>query len=108
MKPRLLDLFCSAGGCSVGYSRAGFDVVGVDINPQPNYPFEFHRGDALRILEGMIGGWQWTPFRLERYVAIHASPPCQAHSSIAKQQRVLPSGGLRASRPSECYAATPA
>ena len=70
MKPRLLDLFCGAGGCSVGYSRAGFDVVGVDLKPQPNYPYEFHQGDALAL----------TPWVVENFDAIHASPPCQAFS----------------------------
>ena len=82
MKPRLLDLFCGAGGSAVGYHQAGFEVVGVDIAPQPNYPFEFLQGDALWMLQ------QWVPDYVQDgrfafygwlFDAIHASPPCQAH-----------------------------
>ena len=70
-RPRLLDTFCGAGGCSVGYHRAGFDVVGVDNRPQKNYPFEFHLGDALEFIAE----------HGREFDVIHASPPCQAYST---------------------------
>lgn len=76
MKPRLLDLFCGAGGAAVGYHRAGFDVVGVDIAPQPHYPFEFIQMDALEYVRRC---W-WGVDAL--FDAIHASPPCQAYTTM--------------------------
>lgn len=84
MRPRLLDLFCGAGGAAMGYHRAGFDVVGVDIKPQPNYPFEFIQADALNYLRNCIASGLYG-----RWHAIHASPPCQAHTTIGKQIRKL-------------------
>jgi DNA (cytosine-5)-methyltransferase 1 len=68
----LLDLFCGAGGASMGYYRAGFDVVGVDIKRQSRYPFSFLCDDALEVL---------TTVDLSQFAAIHASPPCQDHST---------------------------
>jgi DNA (cytosine-5)-methyltransferase 1 len=75
-KPRLLDLFCGAGGASAGYELAGFDVLGVDLAPQPNYPFEFRQADAIDWLAA--GGWIG-------FDAIHASPPCQRYSNMTKR-----------------------
>ena len=76
---RLLDLFCGAGGAAMGYHRAGFDeIVGVDIKPQPRYPFDFVQADADKIALDTI------PTLFKEFIpdAIHASPPCQAHSAL--------------------------
>lgn len=75
-RPRLLDLFCGQGGAGMGYMRAGWDVTGVDIDPQLRYPFEFHQLDALKFL-------------LEHhheFDAFHASPPCQAFTNAQRIQ----------------------
>lgn len=76
-RPVLLDLFCGAGGASAGYDQAGWEVVGVDFQPQPRYPFEFIQGDALDYLDREL---TWVD-------AIHASPPCQAFSPASNASK---------------------
>lgn len=71
---KLLDLFCGAGGAGQGYIDAGFDVTGVDIASQPDYPGVFVQGDALAYLAS----------HGHEYDIIHASPPCQASSALSK------------------------
>ena len=83
---RLLDLFCGAGGAAVGYSRAGFDVVGVDNRPQPRYPFEFWQADALEYLRDVLANWG----SVVGVDAIHASPPCQRWSSKTRKPEKHP------------------
>jgi DNA (cytosine-5)-methyltransferase 1 len=89
-RPKLLDLFCCAGGAGMGYSRAGFDVVGVDLDRQLNYPFAFRQDDALQAMRDLLSG-AWLRFRegdeilkltLSDFDAIHASPPCQGYTAL--------------------------
>ena len=87
-RPRLLDLFCGAGGAAMGYHRAGFDVVGVDNRPQPRYPFEFHLGDAMT----------WP---LDGYDVIHASPPCWASRSGRGREKTVAGTSVSTSRRSD-------
>lgn len=83
-RPRLLDLFCCAGGAAMGYHRAGFEVVGVDIDPQPNYPFEFVQADAL----------QYLAEHDLQFDAIHASPPCQSFTAYRRKGHGVGDGYL--------------
>lgn len=79
---RLLDLFCGAGGAGEGYARAGFEVIGVDLNPKPlrHNPHECYQGDALAVLDTLLDGGMWQGYRLGDFAAIHASPPCLDYS----------------------------
>jgi DNA (cytosine-5)-methyltransferase 1 len=76
-RPILLDLYCGAGGAAMGYHRAGFDVIGVDIADQPHYPFEFWRLDALDLLARGA---------FDNIAAIHASPPCQQFTAYRRRR----------------------
>lgn len=76
-RPRLLDLFCCAGGAAIGYSNSGFEVIGVDIEEQPHYPLPFVKADALKL----------DPEFIASFDAVHASPPCQSYSDLAKRNK---------------------
>lgn len=75
-RPKLLDLFCCAGGAAKGYYDAGFEVVGIDIEQQPQYPYKFILSDALEYLEK----------NGSEYDVIHASPPCQGYSHLTPKE----------------------
>lgn len=91
-RPRILDLCCGAGAVSVGYHRAGFEVTGVDIEPQPRYPYRFIQADALLVMDALASlGWfaasDSTPIIAEDFDAYHCSAPCQLWSTSTLSQR---------------------
>ena len=97
-RPKLLDLFSCAGGAGMGYRQAGFDSYGVDIDPQPNYPFAFHQGDALEVLSCLYAGGsvvfthpdgRTEALTLADFEVIHASPPCQSYLNLGAVNRAL-------------------
>ncbi|GLW30156.1 DNA methylase [Actinoplanes regularis] len=85
-RPLLLDLYCCQGGAAAGYAAAGFDVIGVDLAPQPRYPYRFVQADALGYLRMLIDTGA-----IAAFAAVHASPPCQRKTRAQKiQQRDHP------------------
>jgi DNA (cytosine-5)-methyltransferase 1 len=83
-RPLLLDAFCKAGGAGMGYFRAGFEVVGVDIEPQPNYPFPFIQADAIAFIKAFA--WMFD--------VLTGSPPCHDHTTLKSRAGTNGTGWL--------------
>ncbi|MBB0245214.1 DNA cytosine methyltransferase [Streptomyces alkaliphilus] len=77
IRRRVLDLCCGAGGAGRGYAEAGYEVTGVDIRPQPNYPYRFVLADAIDHLADLIAGGG-----IERYDLVHSSWPCIRYARV--------------------------
>ncbi|MEW1828587.1 SAM-dependent methyltransferase [Streptomyces sp. NPDC088196] len=76
LRLRVLDLFCCQGGAAKGYTNAGFDVTGVDLAPQPRYPYRFIQADAVDFIHKHGAEFDF----------IHASPPCQFYTQCQRIQ----------------------
>src|SRR5262245_58068570 len=98
MTQLVLDLYCGQGGAAKGYSDAGMTLIGVDIKPQPRYPFTFHRAESWKVLYKLIHDPPWRGYELDDFALIHASPPCQAYSDLQARNRVTYQPLIRVTR----------
>jgi DNA (cytosine-5)-methyltransferase 1 len=81
---KIIDFFCGVGGASMGYHRAGWEVIGIDIEPQPDYPFEFIQADAVEAMETLASGQSFMGINPDEIHAVHGGPPCQFSSALTK------------------------
>lgn len=79
-----LDLCCGPGGASKGYFDAGYNMIGVDIELQPSYPFAFEQADSIKVLDRLLQGGRVSGLSLDDFAFIHASPPCQSYSKALR------------------------
>lgn len=88
-RPLLLDLYACAGGAAKGYHDAGFEVVGVDIEPHKNYPYECYQGDALEVMNILLRGENWHGLTLKEIKVVHGSPECKGYTGCNLSPREL-------------------